>query len=577
MCSSDLGLMPDPLLPPSLTRHRLIDLSDTQWREFRASIPALAACMLAFAGISRFIIQKQPHPTPTKTALYPLLCAFLFLSYLHGMDVVYVVTLISLNWVLSHACAGHRLGYVFFLWFFISFRLLVPLTQTQPNTNRPFIIWTLNLGTLVVVRMTEGFSSFYPHSHSHPHPHGGVLRWYICYNLTVLRMISFAMDLHWMRCSQKKQSTTSTTSAGSGLSDGESGVERQTRRTHPSSTTSAAKMRVMTPLSDAYHYSYVFSLGHALYPPLYIAGPIITYQDYVWQLLSLRSSSSSGGDTDTSSNDAMRTRKKQEYQSLLIVPHLRRLFLNVVCIELLTHCLYFNTIAIHKLGRRYAAHGLEFSPPTVGLTAWWVLTFMWLKFTVIWRTFRLFALLEGINPPENMLRCFASNVDIEGFWKGWHASFNRWLVRYLYLPMGGASHRALSIWPIFLFVAMWHDVEWRLISWAWLVCIGFVPEIVVKGVRGRSGWLARASERKVWWYSVGRGVLAAVNCAGLMGANMVGFVVGVGGMRDLGREVMASPRYIAAVLVSFYCAMQLNFYYLQTSIGRKEEQQQRKK
>ena len=44
---------------------------------------------------------------------------------------------------------------------------------------------------------------------------------------------------------------------------------------------------------------------------------------------------------------------------------------------------------------------------------------------------------------------------MQGFWKGWHASFNQWLVRYIYVPLGGSSMRLLSIWPIFTFVALW--------------------------------------------------------------------------------------------------------------------------
>ena len=38
---------------------------------------------------------------------------------------------------------------------------------------------------------------------------------------------------------------------------------------------------------------------------------------------------------------------------------------------------------------------------------------MWLKFTVIWRFFRLAALAAGIDAPENIRRCFANNYDIE--------------------------------------------------------------------------------------------------------------------------------------------------------------------
>lgn len=45
---------------------------------------------------------------------------------------------------------------------------------------------------------------------------------------------------------------------------------------------------------------------------------------------------------------------------------------------------------------------------------------------------------------------------VQGFWKGWHASFNQWLVRYIYVPLGGSSLRLLNIWLIFTFVALWY-------------------------------------------------------------------------------------------------------------------------
>lgn len=43
----------------------------------------------------------------------------------------------------------------------------------------------------------------------------------------------------------------------------------------------------------------------------------------------------------------------------------------------------------------------------------WVLSFMWLKFTVVWRFFRLASLAAGTDAPENIRRCFANNYDIE--------------------------------------------------------------------------------------------------------------------------------------------------------------------
>lgn len=46
--------------------------------------------------------------------------------------------------------------------------------------------------------------------------------------------------------------------------------------------------------------------------------------------------------------------------------------------EVMTHTLYFNSIAKHKLWQRYAAE-LHLTALHVGMTGFWVLVFMWLK------------------------------------------------------------------------------------------------------------------------------------------------------------------------------------------------------
>ena len=44
-------------------------------------------------------------------------------------------------------------------------------------------------------------------------------------------------------------------------------------------------------------------------------------------------------------------------------------------------------------------------------------------------TYRQFQ-VGGIEVIENMPHCINNCYDLEGFWKSWHASYNRWLVRY---------------------------------------------------------------------------------------------------------------------------------------------------
>ena len=39
-------------------------------------------------------------------------------------------------------------------------------------------------------------------------------------------------------------------------------------------------------------------------------------------------------------------------------------------------------------------------------------------------------------------------------------------VRYLYIPLGGKRSQWWSIWLVFSFVGLWHDLEWR-----WQVCV----------------------------------------------------------------------------------------------------------
>ena len=114
------------------------------------------------------------------------------------------------------------------------------------------------------------------------------------------------------------------------------------------------------------------------------------------------------------------------------------------------------------------------------------LNFMWFKFAVIWRFFRLWSLASGVEVPENMSRCVNNNATILGFWKGWHASYNRWLVRYLYVPLGGNKYKLLNVWVVFLFVGVWHDrLRWRLLHWACIFAAFLAPELGVQALGRR--------------------------------------------------------------------------------------------
>ena len=278
------------------------------------------------------------------------------------------------------------------------------------------------------------------------------MRWEICFNLSVLRMLSYALDLHWRRrltalslhegpgslCAQPDTARTDDTCS----------VAASRKATCPTRPlTAAALRRQQTPLPSEGEYALLPYLAYVLYVPLYLAGPIITFQDFAWQLRQRsppRAREVSCGTCSFSPTVhvqllpcttvllAEQTVWLCPISLLQVLQYATRLAADWACLELLTHCLYFNSIAKHRIGLRYRQHGLQFGNTEMGkcycslvaqrtaprlagcmisegeallsghclasltpstacaaaLTAFWVLCFMWLKFATIWRFMR---------------------------------------------------------------------------------------------------------------------------------------------------------------------------------------------
>eukprot|EP01027_Heterolobosea_sp_BB2_P008137 GEZU01012078.1.p1 GENE.GEZU01012078.1~~GEZU01012078.1.p1 ORF type:complete len:231 (-),score=51.13 GEZU01012078.1:138-830(-) len=159
----------------------------------------------------------------------------------------------------------------------------------------------------------------------------------------------------------------------------------------------------------------------------------------------------------------------------------------------------------------------------VAFTAFWTLNFMYLKFFVIWRFFRLWALFDGINTPENMKRCICNNYTFAGFWRAWHGSMNTWVVRYVYKPLGGSRTQHWNMFVIFTFIALWHDLEIRWVAWAYMNIVFFLVELgVVKAASSKK----IEHVRKQWWWGPLVAYVSAINQVLIMLSNtaiMLGF------------------------------------------------------
>lgn len=145
-----------------------------------------------------------------------------------------------------------------------------------------------------------------------------------------------------------------------------------------------------------------------------------------------------------------------------------------------------------------------------------------------------------------MVRCVANNYSTLGFWRSWHRSYNLWIVRYIYIPLGGSKRMILATTMVFTFVALWHDLSFRLLAWGWLVSVFIVPELV-----GRALVPAKTYGHE-WWYRHVAAAGGVVNVLLMMSANLVGFVLGLDGMKHLVYELVSTANGWA--FTSFACA-----------------------
>ncbi len=258
---------------------RRVDLSDNQWRSFRSMIPALSLVFLIGGLVSRILERKYILRKGCMYRMYYIVvwaCTMVLL--VHGGRGLYVILLVSLNWIWT--------------------RMLVSLPLS--SRQKIWSVWILHCGVLLSVRMSGGFRLL-DDILSLVWTTKEMFRWEICYNLTMLRMISYSLDC--IKASEKSQERVSS--------------------------------RIAASLPSMDFYGYLYSIAHALYPPLYIAGPIVTYNDFVRQLMHI--------------GDDQRGRDEKNAKVYTAPPDMRtvlvyagRCIVDLAVIELMTHYFYFN-------------------------------------------------------------------------------------------------------------------------------------------------------------------------------------------------------------------------------------------
>ncbi|EDO03291.1 hypothetical protein SS1G_05772 [Sclerotinia sclerotiorum 1980 UF-70] len=250
------------------------DISDAQYYNFRTNVPYLAILVVFHPILRRIYEYLKPISTRVgspklngnntyisvaegnarleQRVRFDFIFAFIYLLALHGFSAFKVIIIVYTNY-----CLATRL----------------------PRKFVPVATWVFNIGILFANELSDGYRFTSVAQYVLPKNEAGfrngtslhswaewmdsysgiIPRWEILFNLTVLRLISFNLDYYW---SQEK-------GAGSAL---------EKKQLDPANL--SERDRVSIPASDK-DYNYRNYFAYAIYAPLYLAGPIFTFNDYI--------------------------------------------------------------------------------------------------------------------------------------------------------------------------------------------------------------------------------------------------------------------------------------------------------
>ena len=479
-------------------------MSDSQYHTFRENLPYMAMLLLFHPLLRKAWNTVYPAPGRSndsggaarleQRASFDYVFAILYLFILHGFSAFKVLLILNIN-----------------------YRLATGL----PKRYIPLATWAFNIPVLFANELCQGYH--YKDIASYLAPplvewgawmdsYGGLMsRWEVLFNLTILRLISFNLDYYWS-VDKRNASSLEVCYPISPTCPPSTQCSDVPKKKQLDASQLSERDRVTIP-ADFRDYTFRNYLAYAVYAPLYLTGPIITFNDYICQ-----------SKHRAASIERPRT-----------VRYAVRFALVLLSMELILHFNYVG--AISKANPVWG----EYTASQLSLLSFMNLHIIWLKLLIPWRLFRLWALVDGIDPPENMVRCVSNNYSTQLFWRSWHRSYNRWLIRYIYVPLGGSSFRTwrqaarsiLTYLLVFTFVALWHDIQMRLLIWGWLIVLFMAPEWIAASLFPRRKWESRPTEYRMLCC-----VGAVGNVLMMISANLVGFALGLDGLEVIIKSIL---------------------------------------
>ncbi|XP_001366478.2 protein-cysteine N-palmitoyltransferase HHAT [Monodelphis domestica] len=201
-------------------------------------------------------------------------------------------------------------------------------------------------------------------------------------------------------------------------------------------------------------YSFFWLLAYVFYYPVLHNGPIISFTEFVKQM------------------------QNQESYSLkanlcIFVLGIGRLLCWWWLAELMIHLMYMHAL----YGSTFLLEAV--SSWALGGLALAQVLFFYVKYLVLFGVPALAMQLDGILPPA-LPRCVSTMYSFTGMWRYFDVGLHKFLIRYIYIPMGGSRQGVLgmlfSTAMTFAFVSYWHGGHDYLWCWAVLNWLGVTME-----------------------------------------------------------------------------------------------------
>ena len=94
----------------------------------------------------------------------------------------------------------------------------------------------------------------------------------------------------------------------------------------------------------------------------------------------------------------------------------------------------------------------------------------------------------GFRLPENFDAPLTA-VSVKDFWRRWHMTLSRFLMTYIYFPLGGnrkgKARQCLNLAVVFLVSGIWHGASWNFVLWGCMHGLAVIWETIFPKLRFR--------------------------------------------------------------------------------------------